>query len=739
MKINRTVNRLLSGVAVSALTMMAFPALAQIDEIVVTATKRGETALSKTAITANVLGATALQQREIRNPEDLRFAVPGLYVDDGSSTPRVAIRGVGFDNFQVQAENGVTTYIDGVVVQRTQAVLGAFNDVERIEVLKGPQGSAFGRNSTGGSVNIITQKPQEGYSGQVSAAYGSFDRRKIGAIGNYGGEAFGVRLSGFYENDDGYITNLVTGSDNLNDLEQLVGRAAIALDPADNFAIDYSFSYANSNRAGPSVAYTNAAAAANPDLIAGGYAFFGFPLTSLRAPGLPTSKVADDSYTVIERFDPALERETMIHALTMEWDLGPVTLKSITGYVDFEQFYRSDVAMPSAYGEGIISVPSFVAKSEQVSQELLLSGDTDRFRWVSGLYYLYEEATDDTFFDFNVQPGPLAPPGAGQSIDNGQELNSYAAFADGQFDLTDRLRLNAGVRITHDEKEAFGTTVFTFNGVPVTPPTSLDGLSQDSTKPSWQAGLEFDLTDDVFTFAKVSRGIKAGGVNNNDGTTYDPETLDAYEAGFKGTFFENALSVAASGFYNSYKDSQVFVSPAGPVPTILNAPKASIAGLDFEATIQLPEGLSFDAGLTWLPRARYDDFDAVDPFGAATAISLEGARLSRSPEFTGVFGVNYQREISTNWSVSGRADVYVTSDIAFSPFELIRPDVVTQEGYSIANVNLSLSYDERVDFRFYGKNLGDEFYLTTIVESAGSQFAEFGRPREFGGEITLRF
>ena len=229
-----------------------------IEEIVVTATKRGETALMDTPITINVVTGEDLKFREIRNPEDLRTAVSGLYIDEGSSTPRVAIRGVGFDNFQVQAENGVTTYVDGVVVQRTHALLAGFLDLAQIEVLKGPQGSAFGRNATGGAINLITAKPEPGLGGEVSARYGSFERKGFSGILNSGGDQFGIRLAASYEDSDGFIDNLATGNDDLGAKEQFLGRISMTWDPTDAVSVDYSYNIANYETVAPGQEHTTA-------------------------------------------------------------------------------------------------------------------------------------------------------------------------------------------------------------------------------------------------------------------------------------------------------------------------------------------------------------------------------------------------------------------------------------------------------------------------------------------------
>lgn len=750
MKFSNTKNLLLASVAIGAASVAA-PAWAQDDAaeddegIIIVQGKRGATDLSSTAGTVNVITADDLKNREIRSPEDLRTAVSGVYIDEGSSTPRIAIRGVGFDNFQIQAENGVTTYMDGVVIQRTQAVLGAFNDLAQIDVLKGPQGSAFGRNATGGSINLITQKPEEGFSGEIGVTYGSFDRIKAGGVLNYGSDVAGIRVSGFYEDQDGYYTNTVTGN-RLGGKEQIVFRTVANAEPTDNLSLTYTMNYTDTKGSANGNAYTTQAAA---DFAASYAQIFPGQFTSLLPAGQPVTEVADDRYVVANRIDPFNENQSFFHALNAELDLGGVTLKSTTGLIFFDSNWGSDVSAPTAFAEGLVSVPRFEVGSTQFSQEFLLNGESDFLDWVVGAYYLTERVTDQTdiiISSLAVFGAVGLPVGTTISIDNGQKLESYAFFADGQFNLTDSFRLNAGLRWTSDQKEAFGTgqTIdVAGGGFFIIPGASLDGISVKSDKLTWQFGLEYDFTDDVFGYARVARGFKAGGINNNDGLTYQPETLDSYEIGVRADLYP--VNFALSAFYNKYKDIQVFTAPPGAaVPVILNAASGTIAGLDFEGSVEIVEGLSIDTRITWMPEAEYDAFVATDPL-SATPADYSGQRLNRSPEFTGVFGINYDSDVSDMWSINARAELYTTSSIAFNHNALLRPAELTQSGYSLINLNFGVTYDDRIDLRFYGKNIGNQFYLTTIVEGSCVttlgcfQYGSFGRPDEWGAELRFRF
>ena len=704
-----------------------------IEEIVVTATKRGETALMDTPITINVVTGDDLRLREIRGPEDLRTAVSGLYIDEGSSTPRVAIRGVGFDNFNVQAENGVTTYVDGVVIQRTHAVLAGFLDLAQIEVLKGPQGSAFGRNATGGAINLITAKPEQGTSGEVSAGFGSFNRSEVSGVLNFGGDQFAVRLSGSYENDDGYITNLATGNDELNGKEQTLGRIALSWVPTDRFSLDYSLSLSSYEFVAPGQDHSTAGSAA----AAAGFGTFVLGLTPLVTP--PTGTV-DDRYVVVNSIDPYTDREMDLHALTLDFDLGWATLKSITGYIDFGSTWTSDVGLPSGFAEGLVRVRYSRTYSEQFSQELLLSGSTERFNWVTGLYYLEEEAYDDGEFDLNIA-APALPIGTIFKNLSGQDLTSYAVFADGQLMLTDRSRLNAGIRWTDDTKEATGTQRTIVTPFFTVPGASIEHLEVSDDSITWQVGLEYDLSDDIFTYARIAEGYKAGGINNSASSYYLPEELISFEVGAKGEL-ANSFTFSLAGFYSNYENIQLFINrPENPgVPDITNAGEATIAGFDLDVDWRPADSFSFDAQITWLTEAQYEDFVAFDGVrGVVTDFS--GGDLNRSPEFTGVFGANLYGSLTDRVELSARIELYVTSSIAYSFLHEYRPEgALTQDGYQLVNLFVSATIDENWELRAYGKNVGDEFYITTAVEGVpGFQYAIHGRPDEYGLELRYKF
>ncbi|MDD9962847.1 MAG: TonB-dependent receptor, partial [Gammaproteobacteria bacterium] len=244
-----------------------------------------------------------------------------------------------------------------------------------------------------------------------------------------------------------------------------------------------------------------------------------------------------------------------------------------------------------------------------------------------------------------------------------------------------------------------------------------------------------------FSYLRIAEGYKAGGINNNTGGFYEPEELISYEVGLKGRLADN-FSFAVAGFHSTYENIQLFVNPpANPgFPDIVNAAEATIAGFDLDMDWHLTDLFSIDAQFTWLAEAEYDDFVAFDGVrGVVTDFS--GEALNRSPEFTGVFGVNLDHALTERVRLRARAELYVTSEIVYSFLYPVRPDgALTQDGYELFNAYLTATFDENLEVRAYGKNIGDQFYLTGATEGVpGTQYGQHGRPDEYGIEVTYRF
>ncbi len=709
----------------------------------VTATKRGETLLRDTPVSLNVIGGESLKDRNIRNSEDLAAQVAGLTVDQGLSTPRMTIRGISNDVNLGGADNGVAVYMDGVPIGRPSALLASYNDLQRVEVLKGPQGSAFGRNATGGAVNYILQGPEEGFHAEISAEYGSYDRRSFRAMVNYGAENYGMRVTGFDTKDDGYVTNLFDNSDvNAKDSNGI--RVIAEASPSEKVYLRYLFDTVDDDSStgifGIKDGLTTGTLATGLGVTAsvGLGTAFGVPR--------PISVLADDSYEIVQDLAPVSDVEVKTHALTAEFELGFATLKSISGYMETDFFFTSDADSSRVYfAHGTVGAQ----ESEAFSQELTLRGVSGLLDWVVGAFY-YREDMDETN-NFHLAPF-LLPTGFFLDRTWDWETRSISGFADVSWRINDTISLFGGVRYTDDEKQHEALQTLEPGPLSGAPPGFVVTICSDSfernfDKETWQVGIKADISENTMAYFRQSRGYKAGGINTGGcPDDFEPETLDSYEIGIKTRFFDNRLSLDISAFYYDYTDKQLTVVRPNPLvmgqvlSSVENAPEAEAIGVDIQMNAILGGGFSVDSGINYMPVADYKNFESVDPFQPALGLlDLDGNRLSRAPELTASAGVNYESPIfEGSWSLNARLEVYHVSETDYVPFN--RP-VSTEDSHTFLNAYLTLQNHRNITLRVYGKNLTDEFYYNGYLENNGFSIitAQFGRPREAGVEVSWSF
>lgn len=751
----RASRRLCSNAASVALalgSLYAVPAVmaqeAVLEEILVTASKKGATSLMDTAVTASVVTGEQLEVRQVRNVEDIQFQTAGVIVDTNAGAPRVAIRGIGHDGSIMHAENGVAVYADDIILQRTQAVTAAFFDLERVDVLKGPQGTAFGRNANGGSVNYVSRRPVEGLASEAGVAGGSYGRREVYGIFNYGTADYGLRIGAEYKEDDGFAKNLTTGED-VNGRETTVIRASLSFAPADNFEGILRVGYFDEDLNGPAVVVQGAEPFSLPALFGGNPSFD-----------------PNENYEIHSDLPNRQRSEITSASLHLDWDIGGLSLRSITGYYDGDYQIQNDADHSDV---PFVPIPHNDFQSEQFSQEFVLSGTAGALDWLAGGYYLTEDVSQRVDIDFLL---PLSPGGLSVNLNDAQELTSWAGFAQATWNVSDTTRFTAGLRYTEDEKKIDYDQEIVFG--PLSPlagltiPSCLTSFSVTWDDVTWDLTLEHDLSDDTFAYAKVNTGFKAGGYNNtNCDVGYDPEQLLAYEVGYKGTFRDGSLTFAASAFYYEYEDIQVtqvqaFPGIAATTAVVANAAEAEVYGFEIELRALLTENVSADVGVSWVPTAEYQEFITVDaldlrsvdqnPATTPPSLDLSGNRLNRAPKFSGVIGLNYTGDLGSNWDVNARLEYYFVDDLAFSPFD--RPnafnaaifpglveDASIQDGYGLLNAYVSFDYGESWTVRLYGRNLTDEYYFIGKIDNSGPQHVhgDFGRPREGGVQLVYRF
>jgi iron complex outermembrane receptor protein len=758
---SRALNRSAVARAV-ALTLAASAVQAQnqsgaLEEIVVTAEKRATT-IQDTPISISAFSGSDLAAVGVTGTEQLANFTPGLTVQK-EVIGKVVIRGVGTENYTVGSDPGVAIHKDGVYVARSSVAIFDFFDVNRVEVLRGPQGTLYGRNATGGVINIISNEPTDEFEGYVTLDVGDYNKRRVeGAINGALGDSFAARLSVLYAERDGYSDNIYPGRDAVppNDgnsfgVPAISSASARDVDQLDNqdllaFRGQLKFSL------GDSASVLLGAEIIQDDSLPPAFKYFDtsdaywFNLVGpdQNIPDLRT--VSQGFEQVIPGYDRTVpsvgKADQDSFWLDIEWDLGFATLTSLTGYRNIDFSWINDGDGFDTYFVNYFQTD----ESKQLTQEFqLTSNGSGPWQWIAGAFYLDEEADTFTGIPFLAFANPAAPYIIWDGASNTQ---AWAVFGQATYSITDRLRATAGLRYNKEDKDGF--LEYDLFGLGAFPRQDLDD-SWDSVTPKFV--IEYDFTDDIMGYASATRGFKSGGFNLiafQD--PYEPEYLWAYEVGLKTRSSDGRWIANFDAFYYDYTDMQV-----GKVvnlsATVANAAAATIQGLEVEVRGALGAGFELNAAIAWLD-AKYDEFLTEDPgypgaTGCGTYVSgdrtldLKDCELPRAPEFQGILGLGWATQFSNGGEFRIRADYSYRSDQYFTQFNR---DIVSQDAYDLVNARITYAgADERWSITAYGNNLTDEEYFVTVLESgvaaAGTVVpqAVLGAPRTYGVVLNYNF
>jgi iron complex outermembrane receptor protein len=720
------------------------PRAQAMEEVIVTSQRKAES-IQDVPIAISAFTAEQIEDANLTNLDQIAPLTPGLFVGKFSETrPQIYIRGVGSRQFDVGSEGSVGVFLDEVYMGRFSAGLTGLADVERIEVLKGPQGTLYGRNTIGGAINVITQNPTDELTMKAEAGGGNmgyFTGQGVISGPLVEDRLFG-RFSVSYRSRDGYVENLTTGTDH-NALDQLNVRGKLLFAPTEDLDISFTLDY---NRADPTGGLQGEYVAGLPVLATGG------PLTP---PLVTTPSRFDEFYNT----DSELERDIYTAILRADWDLGGVRFTSISAYHDVDMMEARDLDSTS-----IDSIEHITEEqAEQFTQEIRFSSTDggwltfdDRVEWIAGFYYLKEKpirfenlrgGLDSVFsmiaasIDAGGPPAPLAP--GTMYIDNfltvDVDTTSYALFGQATIDITDRLALTLGGRYTDDKKEAIYSGSSNRDFVPpIILPFQVDlERSWDSFDP--KATVEYHWTDEAMTYFVYSEGFKSGGFQFakfnavEASEIFEPETVETYEVGLKSTWLDRRLRTNLSYFYYEYTDLQVPKTTTGaggaPAITTLNAAQATVQGFEFDGTLSVTEGLTWHLGYAYLD-ATYDEY----VFNAD--LDFSGNEMVRSPKHTFNTTLEYHRPIG-NGQFGIRGDLSWTDKYFFEADEGLTPGTDQKE---FALFNASVSY-EIGSWRFsvWGKNLTDEVYRTTTLSFGAFTMEYLGLPRTYGASIGWTF
>ncbi len=696
--------------------------------IVITAQRREES-VQDAALSITALSGDTLLNRQITSVEALSKAIPNVDFGTFGGSARIAVRGIGFDTINPGAEGRIAYHLDGVYIGRPAAQIGTFFDVERVEVLRGPQGTLYGRNATGGSINVISRKPKDHLEGYVRAGYGNYDRMTFeGALGGPLAEGVRARVAVQAEDRDGYGTNLRTGND-IDDSRRWGVRGTLSFDLGPTATLDLTADYYRENDRN----YGNHFLGAGNDFI---------PPVGLALGGTVPDKARD----IDDVYEPRNRREFWGVAANFEAELGDLTLRAISAYRDSDMYLRTELDVTSLP----LTLFDFTERAEQFSQEVQLSGDYSWGSFVAGVYYFDEKIFGGSEIPFSGLVFGMAEPLL-EAYEAFGDTHTKAAAAFGQVDInvTDTLTAVVGLRYSWEKKSVddYGqfdlSRLYAPDNSPLPIVSRQASTSDNSITP--KLGLEWRPVDDVMVYATVSKGFKSGGFNLGDNLPpFEPETIWAYEAGLKSTFADGRVRFNAAGFYYDYSNLQVS-KVIGTSVTIVNAAGSEIYGIEADLNVMPVDGLQFDISGALL-HSEYKDFSTPDPArpelitpeNPTGTVVLDGNQLTQAPKRSFSAGVQYEMEVG-DMTITPRGELTYQSRVFFTPFNL---DRVSRAPNTKLNAFLTIEKGPWTA-SLYGRNLTNRRTIgNALVASALAGFPVIGTydpPRTYGIELGVRF
>ncbi len=739
-------NILKAALGSAAAIAMAAPAWSQqvaaapdddsLPDIVVTAERR-ESRLQETPISITALGAAQLENQGVRTVGDLAATVPNLTSTtgpQGSADANFFVRGVGQFDFIITNDPGVGVYVDGVYLGRTVGALLDSSDIARVEVLRGPQGTLFGRNTLGGAISITTRQPEIGeLSGQGRATYGSRDRIDLDASINVPlGDRAALRVSGVTRNQDGFARNQDTGVV-FGRTERLGGKASVLFEATEALSVTLSADY--------TLDKSNPAPAVLLDIL---------PLPFFPADVRNDLFRPNEFYRSFASNNPESRNEIYGFSGTIAYDFGGATLKSITAYRNLDSFSTSD---PDGTGYRLYDQQATTVQN-QFSQELQLSGSLfeDKLEYLLGAYYFREDADQTLFLCFApITPLPSARGNACNTWTQGnaQITNSYAVFGQARYKTESGFSLTLGGRYTWEDKDIVSNQLFDFRGagfeaapgvvVPGFPAPIVTDLASSLSfrKFTPKIGLEYAPNRDLLLFASFAKGFRSGGFNGRliapqaSVPSYEPDTNDTYELGVKTDIVPGVLRTNLTLFYSKYKGIQQTISDPAVQFRVANAGNAELYGFEAEMALNPLRGLRFNAGIGYTSSSFEDVPAGVGP--------INGNRLPFSPEWTVALGGEYRIDLGS-FALTPRVDWRFQSRTFFTAFNL---PLEQQDPYGLLAARITLTdADDRFSLAVYGENLTDAKYFTfgqNALQAQGVAYNYIGRPREFGVTAGFKF
>ncbi|MBS0366143.1 MAG: TonB-dependent receptor [Proteobacteria bacterium] len=749
---------------------------AALQEVLVTAQKRSENLqsvpVSVTALTSGQLGSMKLD-----SASTLATQIPNLQVNGivGEGSPLFSLRGVSMFDYSLSQSSPVASYIDEVYKGNFVLFGVEMYDLERVEVLRGPQGTLYGKNTTGGAINFITHKPGFSTEGYLKVGGGNYNRREAeGALQTtLIPERVAVRIAATYTKADGFVRNILPGHPDLEGVDQYGVRVSVLYRATD--ALDFTLRYSKSMQDPQNYAIIPGRVSPLGIGLVGAY----YPTSDGTATGTP---LGND--TVAQNYTPRRRQDNQAVSLTTNWALSDAYALTAISSWDEGSLFNPEGTDGAAID--IFKIP-YIGKTRQVTQDLrIATTGTAALNYIVGAYYQREvifNSTENQFYNFldyngdgriNYQDcvdSSYNTPGSGyqaglfvnadcryyNSFD--QIKDSWALYTDGSYKLSDLFKLRVGARYNHDigaQKNALNQlrgpdevpiANILASDVPVLALPGTPGYSQKvgqtfrqdfhNSSVTGRAGVDYTPSADSLIYLSYSRGYRAAAFNaqflftNGDFTTVKPETLDSIEAGFKTSWLGNRLQVDGAVFHYQYRNQQIVnVYPTGQQP-LINLGKSKIDGGEIEVVTRPVRSLTVRLGLGFL--------DSKVQEGQLASGSINGQKLPNAPAVSGNLGADWDAWSGPTLGLRLHVDA---SYSARQYLALPQEEAISQKAYSLLNARLALhGASENWEVAAWGNNLGNTFYLTNAVDlqGLGYDYRHRGVPRTYGVDATYRF
>jgi iron complex outermembrane receptor protein len=731
---------------------MAADAQAQgIEDIIVTAQRRTEN-LQNVPVAVTALNADLLARNDIRDLSRVEVLTPGFSFGKSGSDARPAIRGVRTENVAVSGDPSIGFFVDNVYRSRTTMANEPFVDVERVEVQRGPQGTLYGRNTFGGNIAVTSAAPVDDFTAGGSFTYGSYDRLRGEAHVNVPlTEGVSFRVAGLREKMDGYVKGIDAAHD-IFDRNTTYVRAALRVAPIDGLEAVFRYSrWEETGTGGGAFGYRVGGILVNATT--GLFDINGQPYQlryDLPRNGTPlVDGIPIDPRKLFYAGDTILEQDMKqdVFSANISMDLGPVTFRSITGYVDFSVFRNADNDFSTRLG----AVDGQEDKLDAWSQELqLTSSDPNaRFQWILGYYY-FQEDIKASFFS-SCPTAARNTPGCAFAAGL-PKTNSNAFFGQASFWIVpDRLRITGGIRHTKDDKTVYRATATTDTDQRLTSVTRTGQQFDFSfSKTTWRINGEFHLTDRNMVYATVSTGFRSGGFNSGFFTnpllpaSFAPETVTAYEVGSKNRFFDNMLQLNLSAYRNEFRDLQVqnqflISGPSGVTTSsvILNAASAYSQGIEAELQAAPADGLNIAVSGT-LMKAKYKDYDNVPaPSNYTGTLDYSGNEIPYSPSWKVTGVVSYDIDLGSAGRITPQATVLFSDGYYNTDTNTV---LDRQDSYAKLDLRLGwTSVDDRFSVEGFVNNVTNEITLNRGTFGSRGLNQSFDAPRMYGVTVGAKF